>query len=261
MRKTSIALALLGLLAVPAVGAPHNAPLIVLWRLDCGRFIISREPDACYLIRHGDCYMLWDGGLDADLAGRPPQELHHYQVTVSTTLVQQLALLAIKPADISIVAVSHMHFDHIGQVAQFPHATLMIGKGDYDILEANPSDLSDRLTLWIKGGAPKDVVSGDKDIFGDGTVIMIATPGHTPGHHSLLLHLRHMGTVMLTGDLYNNAVQYRDDAMPARAADFDAIRASYRRFKEIARREHATVLIPHEEADIGKLPAFPKAAD
>jgi N-acyl homoserine lactone hydrolase len=260
-RGMVVALALFGLSTEPAVVAGPIKPRVKLWRLDCGYFIATREPDACYLIRHGDSYMLWDAGLDADLIGQPPQERHHYQVKLSTTLVQQLALLGVKPADISIVAVSHMHFDHIGQAASFPHAVLMIGKGDYDVLASKPSDLSDRLEPWIKGDAPKEIISGDKDIFGDGTVVMIATPGHTPGHHSLLLHLEHTGAVMLTGDLYETDAQYRDDTVLPNTADVEATRSSFRRFKAMALRERATIVIPHEEADIGKLPAFPKAAD
>jgi len=74
--------------------------------------------------------MIWDMGLSADLLKLPPQLVHNHTVVLQASLQQQLALLGLKPDDVNIIALSHKHFDHIGQAAVFPNATLLIGKED-----------------------------------------------------------------------------------------------------------------------------------
>ena len=102
---------------------------------------------------------------------------------------------------------------------------------------------------------------GDLDVFGDGTVVMLAMPGHTAGHHALEVRLARLGEVLLSGDLYHSEAQ-RASGVPARHdADQAAARASMARFERLARERHATVVIQHDPADVAKLPAFPNAAD
>jgi N-acyl homoserine lactone hydrolase len=252
-------LALLLLLGLTPTMA--HAPRTVLWRLDCGSFVTQGLSDGCYLVRHKGRYLLWDAGLDGDLAGKSPQQLHGHAVQLRASLIDQLALLGLKRDDISVLAISHPHFDHIGQAAAFPQAVLMIGKQDWDGLLAHPSDLSERLGPWVTGHAKVEPVAGDKDVFGDGAVVMLAVPGHTPGHHALMLRLDRLGTVLLTGDLFDSAAQRRDGTIMPHNADPAATRASYARFNRIAAQSHAIVIIPHDSDDIAKLPAFPHAAD
>jgi N-acyl homoserine lactone hydrolase len=261
MRRWKSALLALGLLLSPPALA--RAPEVTLWRLDCGLFVKSGESNGCYLIRHNGHYMLFDAGLDADLAGRPPQVLRgKHLVTLKTTLVDQLKLLGLKSADIEIVAISHYHFDHTGQATSFPQARLMIGKDDWDeVTTRHPdADLTNRIKPWIDG-APKTLVTGDADIYGDGTVVMLDTPGHTPGHHSLLVKLKHMGNVLITGDLYDDPQQMRERTIQSNAANPDAVRKSYDRFEGLVAKYHATIIMGHYAPDIAKLPPFPKAAN
>jgi glyoxylase-like metal-dependent hydrolase (beta-lactamase superfamily II) len=261
MRRTKPALIALALV-LWSFAAAQSAPLVRLWVLDCGTFLTSHESDACYLIQHGDRYMLWDLGLDQELAGQPPQMQYNHLVQLHVTLKQQLSRLGLTPDNIGIIALSHGHFDHVGQAPDFPHATLLLGKGDWGGWPVTRPGIAARFKLWKDGGAPKEEVEGDKDIFGDGTVVMFATPGHTPGHHSLLVKLRHTGAVMLSGDLYHSQQQYRDDEIPPGiASDSAAMRTSTKRFKDMATALHALVLIPHEAADMARLPLFPQAAD
>jgi len=104
-------------------------------------------------------------------------------------------------------------------------------------------------------------VVGDKDIFGDGSVVMIDLPGHTPGHHALLVKLAHTGYVLLSGDAAHFAENYASNGVPSFNSNRADTLASFDRFKKLAANLHATVIIQHEPADIAKLPAFPKAAD
>jgi len=256
--------ALLAVLLASQAAAP-----VELWRLDCGKFEVAdlggKGPGAltssCYLIRHGDTYLLWDAGLGRELIGKPdvsPQQT----ISLDISITDQLARIGVKPEQVTLVAVSHYHGDHTGQAADFPHATLLIGAGDYAALTAQPrrEELEpDRLKPWLAGKAPVIQVARDHDIFGDGSAVMLPMPGHTPGHSALLVRLA-SGPVLLTGDLYHFASQYPVDEVSRNATDPAEAKRSMLRFKAIARDTGAKVIIQHETADVAKLPLFPASA-
>lgn len=253
---------------------------ISLTRLDCGMVRVNRLnafsdteaypgqsrdlPVGCYLIRHGDQLMLWDLGLPNALKDAPFNTKGDMSATVRRSLVEQLAELGIKPDDIDIVGISHFHFDHIGQLPDFPAAKLYIGKGDWDWLTAadRPGFVDPKpFARWISGGGAVEPVAGDKDIFGDGRVVMLDMPGHTPGHHSLLVRLANMGPVLLSGDQAHFQENYDNEGVPTFNTGRADTLASFDRFKGLAKNLRARVIIQHEQRDIAKLPAFPKAAD
>jgi glyoxylase-like metal-dependent hydrolase (beta-lactamase superfamily II) len=208
---------------------------------------------SCYLIRHGDEYLLWDTGLAMNAPNVAPK----------ASLIDLLGQLNIKAEQIKYVGISHYHFDHIGQVSTFPNATLLIGKGDWDGLNsakppegANPAPFAH----WLKGEGKVEAVPLDKDVFGDGSVVMLYTPGHTPGHHSLLVKLAQTGVVLLSGDLAHFRENYESNGLPSFNSDRAQTVASLERFKQMAANLKATVILQHEPRDIEKLPAFPAAA-
>jgi glyoxylase-like metal-dependent hydrolase (beta-lactamase superfamily II) len=177
--------------------------------------------------------------------------------------VEQLAQLQLKPDQIKYLAISHYHGDHTGQAPSFPKSTLLIGKGDWDVLtsstpnqSANPAPFSN----WITGGGKVEPVPVDKDVFGDGTVVMLNMPGHTPGHHSLLVKLKEKGNVLITGDLAHFHENYDNNGVPTFNTNRSETLASFDRFKQIVKNLKASVVIQHDARDIGLLPAFPAAA-
>jgi glyoxylase-like metal-dependent hydrolase (beta-lactamase superfamily II) len=207
---------------------------------------------SCYLIRHGDSYMIWDTGNPVSAGATAPK----------TSLVDLLARLSLTPDQIEYVGISHYHGDHTGQVSSFPRATLLIGKGDWDVVN-DPKATGVNVAAfapWISGGGKVEPVVADKDVFGDGSVIMLNTPGHTPGHHSLLVRLSQMGPVLITGDLAHFHENYDSNGVPSFNTDRAQTLASLDRFKKIANNVKATVIIQHDARDIGKLPTFPAAA-
>jgi N-acyl homoserine lactone hydrolase len=264
-RRRLVALVAALTFVLPGAGraASVSEPTIELWRLDCGSFITKGLTDSCYLIRHEDTWMLWDAGLGAELRGKRSTQKNGSVVTVDTTLVEQLARLGLQPAQIGIAALSHVHGDHVGQAASFPSARLLVGRADWTMLTASSPSAGlepARLASWIDGKAMKELIDGDKDVFGDGTVMMLAMPGHTPGHHVLLVRLRDTGPVLLTGDLYYAAAQRARREVPVHVHDAAVTRASFRAFEALAEATGATVIVQHERADIGKLPGFPQPA-
>jgi len=115
-------------------------------------------------------------------------------------------------------------------------------------------------THWISGGGALEVLTFDKDVFGDGAVMILRTPGHTPGHSSLLVRLKEKGNVLLTGDLAHFHENYDGNGVPSFNTDRAQTVASLERIKKMAANLKATVIIQHDARDIGKLPPFPAAA-
>lgn len=242
-------------------------PDLELWRLDCGKFEVrdlgGKGPrtltSSCYLIRHGDSYLLWDAGLTRALIGKPDVSPTQ-TISLDVSIADQLAKIGVRPEQVTLVGVSHYHGDHIGQAADFPGATLLIGAADYAALAEPREGLEpDFIAPWLTGKGTVIKVDRDHDIFGDGSAVMLPMPGHTPGHSALLVRLA-SGAVLLTGDLYHLAEQYPIDEVSGNATDKAAAKVSMGRFKALAAEAHAKVIIQHEVADVAKLPLFPASA-
>lgn len=208
---------------------------------------------SCYLIKHGDQYLLWDTG----------HSLKAPMVAPKVSVVDQLAQLGLKPEQIQYVGISHYHADHTGQVASFPQSTLLIGRGDWDAV-ANPKPApgvnAAPFAHRVSGGGKVEPLPADKDVFGDGSVIILSTPGHTPGHRSLLVKLNEMGNVLISGDLVHFRENYETNGVPWFNVSRADTLASIDRFKKLAANFKATVIIQHDARDVSKLPAFPAAA-
>jgi glyoxylase-like metal-dependent hydrolase (beta-lactamase superfamily II) len=111
----------------------------------------------------------------------------------------------------------------------------------------------------VKAGSVEKV-SGDKDVFEDGSVVMLATPGHTMGHYSLLVRLPQSGPVILSGDLWHFSEQVSHNGVPLENVDRAATLASMDRILKSAANLKAKIIIQHEATDIPKLPLFPASA-
>jgi len=269
IRKLTAAV-LMTFAAASLPAAAQTPPEVTLTRLECGTEVMNdisgRFTDtfaypgqkrpfvfSCYLIKHGDDYMLWDTGHSMS-AGAPAPKV---------SIVDQLAQLKLKPEQIKFIGISHFHADHTGQLPSFPGATVMIGKGDWDGIIATPpmpGANAAAFTHWKTGGGKIEPLTGDKDVFGDGTVIILRTPGHTPGHESVLVRLKEAGNFLMLGDLAHFHENWESNGVPAFNYHRGDTVASLERIKKAAANLKATVIIQHDPRDIGKLPAFPAAA-
>lgn len=258
---------------------PARAAEVALARLECGgpRTPVSvasfsdtfAYPDlklplvySCYLVRHGDRYLLWDTGSALNGGEEAPK----------TPIVEQLRALGVSPEAVEYVGISHHHYDHTGQAAAFPKSTLLVGAGDWEVIGMKApaggmtaerlAEYRKRFAPWLAGGAKVEPVTGDRrDVFGDGSVVMISLPGHTPGHYGLLVRLEKTGNVLLTGDVTHFHENYDTDGIPTWNTDRADSLASLNRFKAIAKNLAAKVIIQHDPRDVDKLPAFPAFAD
>jgi glyoxylase-like metal-dependent hydrolase (beta-lactamase superfamily II) len=275
-RALACALGWVALTGMLAPSSPVPPPLMEMWRLDCGEVNFTdfnaffsdtseypagpkRLVASCYLIRHGESYMLWDSGLPAALVGRPNSN-PAMTASLRVSIVDQLVRIGVRPDQVSILGISHYHFDHIGQAASFPRARLIMGAADIAALRgAGPGIERAPLAPWLTGGGQITEARGDHDVFGDGKVVMVNLPGHTPGHRGLLVRLASQ-TVLLSGDIYHFTEQVERRGVPPFNTSRAETLASMDRFDRLGRNLRANVIIQHEPADVAKLPAFPASA-
>ena len=275
-RALAIALGWAALTGMQAPPAPVPPPLMEMWRLDCGEVNFTdfnaffsdtseypagpkRLVASCYLIRHGSDYMLWDSGLPAALVGRPNSN-PAMTASLSASIVDQLRRIGVRPEQVTIVGISHYHFDHVGQAASFPHARLIMGAGDIAALRSDQPGIERApLAPWLTGGGQITEARGDHDVFGDGKVVVVNLPGHTPGHRGLLVRLASQ-TVLLSGDIYHFTEQVERRGVPPFNTSRAETLASMDRFDRLGRNLRAVTIIQHEPADVAKLPAFPASA-
>ena len=258
-------------LALPAFAQTQAATQpqaeVTLTRLDCGNgfndqrrfsdtfaYTNPKVPFtfSCYVIKHGADTMVWDTGL---APGSNPN-------ATNKPITDLLPQINVKPEDVKFVGISHFHADHTGQLAPFTNATLLIGKGDWDGVNAQPPMQGANVAGfkdWMGTGRKVEPLTADKDVFGDGSVMVLRTPGHTPGHQSLLVRLK-KGPVVLVGDAVHFRENYTSEGVPGFNYDRAETIASIERLKQIEKNLKATIVIQHDPRDIGKLPAFPAAA-
>jgi len=246
----------------------QTPPEVTLTRLDCGSGVNDprRFSDSfaytettkpftfsCYVIRHGNDVMVWDTGY---LPGSVPN-------ATNKPIVELLKQINVNPDEVKFVGISHFHADHSGQLAPFRNATLLIGKGDWDGLTATPPMGGANVkgfAQWIAEKRKVEPQSGDKDVFGDGSVMMLRAPGHTPGHSILLVRLKDKGPVVLVGDAVHFQENYDSNGVPGFNFDRAQTIATIERIKLIEKNLKATVIIQHDPRHIDRLPAFPAAA-
>lgn len=206
-------------------------------------------PGHCYLIHHTQGWILWDTGIDDAVAKLPNHEevLHEWGLGTGPiwrkpiTLATQLEEINIKPSDIKLIAVSHSHPDHAGNVEMFPHAMLLVQRVEYEWAGSRQD------TVAFSKKHPVKLIDGDYDIFGDGSLVLLSTPGHTPGHQSLLVRLPKTGAVILSGDAAHFQTSFDHRYVPDNNWNKQASLASMDKIAAIMLKDHAQLWINHDQ--------------
>jgi N-acyl homoserine lactone hydrolase len=218
--------------------------------------------DNCYLIQHGNDWMLWDTGFADALAsvegGAPGNR--GMRTFRKKTLAGQLQELGVKPSDIKYLAFSHTHSDHVGNGNLFTAATLYMQEPEYDAaFGPDPQKFGFAPATYDQLRKSKVVkLHGDYDVFGDGSVTIISTPGHTPGHQSLLVRLPKTGPVVLSGDVAHFKENFDLRRAPSFNFNVEQSKASIDRVNEVLKAEHATLWINHDAVQTATIPHAPQ---
>lgn len=250
---------------------------IKLYAIDCGRIDISnfagfsdtgdydnkssQLADPCFLIVHPKGILLWDTGLPDALLNKP-KIVDVFRFTKLVSLQDSLKKINLKPTDIKYVSVSHSHFDHMSGLDQFPKSTWILQKAELNYAKTNPNPFvidASKLKSWKT--AQKTIINGDYDVFGDGTVQIIYTPGHTPGHQSLKLKLPQAGVVILSGDEFHQRSSFEPLRIPVFNTSRADTMASADRIKVFLKNTNGRLVVQHDAHDFKELPRFPEYLD
>lgn len=272
-------LAPLLLLAACAGSRSSSAPAasgLRVYVFDCGR-LKSANPQlllargvtvtdmsvTAYLIVHPRGTLLWDACMIPDELIKP-EGTTVARGTAHKTLRGQLAEIGYKPADITYLALSHNHYDHSANANRFSASTWLVHRAERawmfpDKPHAEP--LNGAQNYSALRYSKTVLLDGDYDVFGDGSVVLLATPGHTPGHQSLFVKLAKTGPLVLTGDLYHYPAErtLKDFALYARFSDPPKEVASKARIEALLKEKQATLWMAHDiiqDAGIRKSPAY-----
>jgi N-acyl homoserine lactone hydrolase len=215
-------------------------------------------PDHCYLIHHTQGWFLWDTGVADTVAKLPKHEIVFHEFGLGTgpiwrkpvTLADQLERLQVKPSGIKLIGLSHTHPDHAGNLEQFPNVTVLIQKAEYEWKGRQD-------TVHVNPKHPVKVVEGDYDVFGDGSLTLLFTPGHTPGHQSLLVRLPKTGPVILSGDVAHFQQSFDERLVPENNYSKEESLASMQRIADVMAKEHAQLWINHDKPQDLKLKKTP----
>ena len=195
----------------------------------------------CYLIKHSQGWLLFDTGLGDSVAAKPEGQKSNAGVWYNKkTLASQLAEIGVKPTDIRYVTISHAHGDHVGNVDMFPQATLLVQKAEYLDPQGKPRFNPAQKVVQAEG---------DHDVFGDGSVMLISTPGHSPGHQCLLVKMPKTGALMFTGDAVHTKANWDNHRT---ANDNAQSLASLDRMAAVLKQHNAALWIGHEPTEVAQ---------
>ena len=257
--------------------APKAPKSLRLYIFDCGvihtangdAYALKKDEMAstemsipCILIAHPKGTLMWDNGDIPDRAFPPGGgRASAGVVTQDKPLLPQLAAIGYAPGDITYLSMSHYHGDHVANANSFASATWLVRKVERDrMFSAEPivrspvenySELKNSKTILLD----KD----EWDVFGDGTVVIKSTPGHTPGHNVLFLKLKKTGPIVLSGDLYHYPEERTLNRLPIAEFNKDQTAASRAELEVFLKKTGAQLWIEHDitaNAKLKKAPAF-----
>jgi N-acyl homoserine lactone hydrolase len=212
--------------------------------------------NTAYLIRHPKGDLIWDTGLPDGLSQMAEgNDSEAFLMKMPVTLASQLEAIGVAPSEVEFLAVSHLHGDHIGNVNMFTNATVILQKEEYDALFNGETPVAEVADLKVN---PSVQLTGDHDVFGDGSVVIKRAPGHTPGHQVLFLDLAETGPVVLSGDLYHFAKNRELRGVPAFNTSKEESLASMDAIEAFIKEKNATLWIQHDYKQQQTIPHAPE---
>lgn len=216
----------------------------------------------CYLIRHAKGWMLWDSGNPDRLAALP-NGLTNPAGTITAfmrkPLAESLKEIGVAPADIGYFAMSHSHGDHSGNANLFAAATIYMQEAEYNaVFGREPQKYGFIQTNFEKLHSAQFVrLNGERDVFGDGSVLIKPAPGHTPGHQVLAVRLPRRGLVVLSGDMVHLQYSWDNNVAPSFNFSVPQSIATIGAMKAYVRQTGAELWINHDPEQHKALPKAP----
>lgn len=230
--------------------------------IECGDFALF-SPDlesgvartmTCrsYLVEHPDGLLVWDTGLPDAYADEPEGVAmgEVFRFYMRRTLEEQLDALGVPPSRVDVLALSHLHIDHVGNLGLFADAEVIVQRAERDAAWGPDPAAHQYFPETFAALDPEalKVVDGDHDVFGDGTVVLKAWPGHSPGHQGLSVTLPDAGVVVLGADLAHTVPNFEREIVSSLNSDHDQSIASIREAKAYVTETGASLWLNHDVA-------------
>jgi glyoxylase-like metal-dependent hydrolase (beta-lactamase superfamily II) len=276
MRRLLFAAAVLAATATILFAAAPPPKSLRLYVFDCGslnipdtspyqlkkeELVTSVMSVACFLVVDPKGTLIWDAGAVPDSSFKPgaPGTLRYG--TSARTLTSQLAEVGYAPADITYLALSHFHWDHVGNANLFASATWLVRKSEQGIMFGDPPSPRTEPANFSALKNSKTILIGkdDYDVFGDGSVVIKAAPGHSPGHQVLYLKLKKTGPVVVSGDLYHYPEERQRKLVPTTEFNREQTVTSRAAIESFLKQTGAQLWIQHDftaNAKLKKAPQF-----
>jgi glyoxylase-like metal-dependent hydrolase (beta-lactamase superfamily II) len=219
-------------------------------------------PVASYLIVHPNGKLLFDTGIHCDALvdpvarlGKRVASLFAIHARAGEGAVGQLASLGLGPDDIRFVVNSHFHFDHCGCNASFPRAQFLVQRAELAMARAERTRYNAK--DW---DLPLDYreVDGEHDVFGDGSVVLLPTPGHTAGHQSLWIRAGGATQFLLAGDACYTREHLEKTILPTNTHDAAQMTDSMRKLRSLRDRQGVELLYGHDAEQWSAMPHAPQ---
>jgi N-acyl homoserine lactone hydrolase len=222
---------------------------------------VTKVSVPCYLIVHPKGTLIWDTGVVPDSAFKTDGAAVVQGIATATKpLLPQLRQVGYTPRDITFLALSHYHLDHAANANAFAASTWLVQKAERDAMFTTPGPRLARPADYSALKESKTIVitTSTYDVFGDGRVVIMSAPGHTPGHQVLLLKLAQTGPVIIAGDLYHYQEERRLNKIPTFEYNAEEAAASRKEIEEVARKSGAQLWIEHDFIGNSKLRKSPE---
>ena len=209
-------------------------------------------PVSSALIRHAQGNVLFDTGCHPSVVEHGEQRWGSLMKVMTPlmradeTLLPSLACVGVQPDDIDVVVNSHFHPDHCGCNQFFKKATILAHTKEIEAANASGAENAGYLRVDWNTGQTIEAVSGERDLFGDSSVMLLPLPGHTPGTLGALVSLDRDGQFLLASDSVSLRQNLDADAAPRNTWNVDE---QLRTFEEVRRIERggATVICGHDD--------------
>ena len=227
-------------------------------------------PVVAFLIEHpGFGPLLVDTGFHASVAVDPKKNLGRVNATVfkdirmeqSQAVSHQLRARGIEPKDVKLVVMTHLHVDHASAISDFPEATFLVSRAEWEAAGEPRGDFRGYVRRQFDHAFDFRLVDFDSsdaesfagfgrsfDVLGDGSVRIVATPGHTPGHLSVVLRLARR-EALIAGDAIYSMRTLRESALPHRVADEHLFRRSLKEIQRYAEATPSAVIVPGHDLE------------
>lgn len=211
---------------------------------------IPAQANPCFLVVHGEETLLWDAGFSDSTPSQPTVDEHGVTVEMPRKLKNQLADLGYAVEDIDYFAISHLHFDHIGNLPYFLNTNILIQEKELTaaLSERSKGNAGYKRKLYeALPSAPRLIsLEGEHDVFGDGSVVLIPSPGHTEGSQVMRVNLRHYGPVIISGDALHFQEELESHVMPSFHVSLEVAAQSVTELLRYTEENNAELWIQHD---------------